>query len=201
MRCWPACGAALDRDPLLIVPTGDDIARFERDLSRDGRPAIGATIRTFASLSDEIAAATAAEVPPALTPPQRLALIRAATAATPVRMLARSAPRAGLRVGARPADRRAAGGSGLPRRRFARRPTRRATRTTSSSWQRCMRPTTAPRPAPRARTQGLSARAAAAALQASPDTWGERPVLVYGFDDLTEAQLELLAAPRQKSAR
>ena len=93
MRCWRACAATLDRDPLLIVPTGDDIARFERDLCADGRPSIGATIRTFASLTDEIAATTAARVPPALTPPQRLALIRAATAATPVQD-ARAARRA-----------------------------------------------------------------------------------------------------------
>ena len=28
--------SALERDPLLIVPTGDDIARFERDLCRGG---------------------------------------------------------------------------------------------------------------------------------------------------------------------
>ena len=61
--------AALDRDPLLIVPTGDDITRFERDLCADGGAAIGATIRTFASLFDEIAVATAASIPPRLTQP------------------------------------------------------------------------------------------------------------------------------------
>ena len=36
--------------PLLIVPTGDDIARFERDLCAAGAPAIGATIRTFGAV-------------------------------------------------------------------------------------------------------------------------------------------------------
>ena len=50
--------SALERDPLLVVPTGDDIARFERDLCRGDRPAIGA-IRTFGSLTDEIATTTA----------------------------------------------------------------------------------------------------------------------------------------------
>ena len=104
------------RDPLLIVPTGDDIARFERDLCADGTAAIGATIRTFGSLTDEIATRAATPVAAALTPPQRLALIRAATAATPLRLLSRSSRSPGLRVRARPADRRAAGGAGLARR-------------------------------------------------------------------------------------
>jgi ATP-dependent helicase/DNAse subunit B len=31
-------------------------------------------------------------------------------------------------------------------------------------------------------------------LRERPETWGSRPVLVYGFDDLTEEQLELLSA-------
>ena len=41
----------LDRDPLLVVPTGDDIVRFERDLCEGGTSQVGATIRTFGSLS------------------------------------------------------------------------------------------------------------------------------------------------------
>ena len=65
--------SALERDPLLVVPTGDDIARFERDLCRGDRPAIGATIRTFGSLTDEIATTIrSGATGPA---PQRLALI------------------------------------------------------------------------------------------------------------------------------
>ncbi len=40
---------ALDRDPVLVVPTGDDIVRFERELCAEGVPQVGATIRTFAS--------------------------------------------------------------------------------------------------------------------------------------------------------
>jgi len=32
---------ALDRDPLLVVPTGEDVATFERDLSAGGDAAIG----------------------------------------------------------------------------------------------------------------------------------------------------------------
>ena len=61
--------AALDRDPLLVVPTGDDIARFERDLCADGHAAIGATIRTFGSLTDEIATGNGCRRPAAADRP------------------------------------------------------------------------------------------------------------------------------------
>ena len=81
---------AIDHDPVLVVPTGDDIVRFERDLCAEGVPQVGATIRTFASLFDEIAGLTATPVPPRLSPPQRLALVRAAIASTDLRLLRRS---------------------------------------------------------------------------------------------------------------
>ena len=84
---------ALDRDPVLVVPTGDDIVRFERELCAEGVPQVGATIRTFASLFDEIAGLTATPVPPRLSPPQRLALVRAAIASTDLRVLRRSSAR------------------------------------------------------------------------------------------------------------
>ena len=183
--------AALDRDPLLVVPTGDDIARFERDLCADGHAAIGATIRTFGSLTDEIALATAADVPPPLTAPQRLALVRAATAATPLRLLSRSARSTGfasaldLLIGelqaalVSPADLRAAsvaaeGGeleleiAGL-----------------YGAYESL-------RDGAGRSDAGSAAVRAAAALRATPGAWGKRPVFVYGFDDLTESQLELL---------
>jgi len=38
------------------------------------------------------------------------------------------------------------------------------------------------------------ARAATDALRADPDAWGGRPVLLYGFDDLSVEQRELVAA-------
>ena len=37
------------------------------------------------------------------------------------------------------------------------------------------------------------AAAAVAALRAQPEAWGDSPVLIYGFDDLTEVQLALIA--------
>ena len=39
-----------------------------------------------------------------------------------------------------------------------------------------------------------AAAAVASSLRERPDAWGARPVLVYGFDDLTEEQLDLLSA-------
>ena len=63
----------LDADPILIVPGGDEIARFERDLCAGGEAVIGATIRTFASLAEGIARSSAKAPGPALTPSERLA--------------------------------------------------------------------------------------------------------------------------------
>ena len=40
---------------------------------------------------------------------------------------------------------------------------------------------------------GSVAAAAATALRAQPDAWGDAPVLIYGFDDLTEVQLGLIS--------
>ena len=184
--------AALEREPLLIVPTGDDIARFERDLCADGNPAVGATIRTFSSLSDEIAAATAARIPPRLSQPQRLALMRAATAATRLRVLARSARSPGFATAldtlvaelqaalVSPADLRAAAaampGEAAQELELAE---------LYEAYERL-------RDGAGRSDSGSVAAAAAAALRQDPGSWGNRPVLIYGFDDLTEVQLELL---------
>src|SRR5919106_678746 len=62
----------LDRDPVLVVPTGDDAARFERDLCARSGAILGVAIRTFASLFEDAARAAALDLEPALTPTQRL---------------------------------------------------------------------------------------------------------------------------------
>ena len=46
--------------------------------------------------------------------------------------------------------------------------------------------------APGEATPARGAGGTIAALRASPGSWGARPVLVYGFDDLTRAQFELI---------
>lgn len=184
----------LDRDPLLLVPTGDDIARFERDLCVDGEPAIGATIRTFASLFDQVVAATATPSPPTLTAPQRLALVRAAIASTPLGVLARSARSRGFAPALdtliaelqaaliSPAELRAAG-----ERDPAAMPAERELAALYASYVEL-------REQAGRSDAGSIAAAAVAALRADPTLWRERPVLIYGFDDLTEVQLELTLA-------
>lgn len=185
--------AGLGARPFLVVPTGDDIARFERELGASGEPLVGATIRTFASLVGEVAAATALRHPPPLSDAQRLALVRAAVAGTPLRLLRRSAAAPGF-AGAlealiaelqaalvSPADLRAAAqaaeGGDLELE-------------IASLYERYERL----RDEAGRSDEGAIARAAIAALAADPGAWGGRPVLVYGFDDLTEAQLRLLEA-------
>ena len=86
----------LEREPVLVVPTGDDAAQFERDLCAGSGSVLGVAIRTFASLFDEVARAAGLDLPPLLSPPQRLALIRAAIDATPLRQLRRSSARPGF---------------------------------------------------------------------------------------------------------
>lgn len=185
--------AALDRDPVLVVPTGDDIARFERDLCAEGAAAIGATIRTFGSLNDQLAKA-AASIPAPLSPAQRLGLIRGAIAATDLRLLARSSRSPGFAVAldlliaelqaalTSPGDLRAAAsaadGAGDLEHELA------------ALYERYQQL----RDNAGRSDAGSLAAAAASALRANPAAWGERPVLIHGFDDLTEAQLDLVRA-------
>jgi ATP-dependent helicase/DNAse subunit B len=183
--------ASLDREPLLVVPTGDDIVRFERDLCLEGAPEVGATIKTFGSLFDEIARLTATPVPPRLSPPQRLALIRAATASTPLRLLRRSAESPGFAPAldtlvaelqaalVTPRDLAAAiqdGEPPLPEAEIAH---------LYAEYERL-------RDGASRSDAGSVAAASVQALRADPAAWGETPVLVYGFDDLTEVQLALI---------
>jgi len=184
--------AALDREPVLVVPTGDDIARFERDLCAEGDAAVGATIRTFGSLTDEIARAATAGVPPGLTAPQRLALVRAATAATEIRLLGRSSRSPGFASAldlliaelqaalVSPGDLRAAAAAAGRVRDLE--------LELASLYEEYERL----RDGAGRADAGVRSVAAAAALRASPGAWGGRPVLIYGFDDLTEAQLDLV---------
>lgn len=182
---------ALERDPVLVVPAGEDVARFERDLCAGGEPAIGATIRTFGSLFDEIAAATAAAIPPPLSAPQRLAVIRAATAATDLRVLARSSRSPGFAPAldsliaelqaalVAPADLRAAAsaleGAGQELELAS----------LYESYERL-------RDGAGRSDAGAVAATATATLRRDAAAWGERPLLLYGFDDLTEVQLDLI---------
>ena len=185
----------LEREPVLVVPTVDDAAQFERDLCerRPGGAVMGVAIRTFASLFDEVARAVGLALPPPLSPPQRLALVRAAVRATDLRLLGRSSARRGFApaldalIGelqaalVSPADLDGA-----------------ARALDHGDYERELAALYAAYVELRDRAGrsdgGSRAEATVAALRARPEAWRGRPVLVYGFDDLTRAQLELVAA-------
>src|SRR4029077_5295817 len=180
-------------------------ARFERELVSEGGALLGAAIQTFHRLTDEIAAATGAPVRPLLTEAQRLALVRSVARDAELRILAASRRQPGfapaldrllselqaalvapedLAAAARELDdgeyeaelaglyaayreRREGGGRGDAHSR---------------------------RGGPGRDDAHSAAAAVASSLRERPDSWGARPVLVYGFDDLTEEQLDLLSA-------
>ncbi len=69
--------AALDRDPVLVVPTLDDVYAFERELCADGA-VLGADVMTFGGLFRAVATAGGAPPGAVLTPAQRLGAVAAA---------------------------------------------------------------------------------------------------------------------------
>jgi ATP-dependent helicase/DNAse subunit B len=71
--------AALDRNPVLVVPTFDDVHAFERELCADGA-VLGADVMTFRALFRTVATAGGAPPPAVLTPAQRLGAVAAAAA-------------------------------------------------------------------------------------------------------------------------
>ncbi|HEV7771270.1 MAG TPA: PD-(D/E)XK nuclease family protein [Solirubrobacterales bacterium] len=185
--------AALDRDPFLVVPTVDDEFRFERELCSDGA-VLGGSVMTFGALFRVIA--TAAGAPPGaeLSPAQRLRTIEVATAARRSRLgpLRRSSARpgfaraferlldelqgAGLEPGAVEASAATLEGSAYL--------SDIATIFTAYAELR--------ERLGRVDDHGI-ARAAIELLRGDGALWGGRPVLLYGFDDLTPNQLELVA--------
>ena len=179
---------ALARRPVLVVPTADDVAAFERDVCAAAPTTLGGSITTFAGLARDIAATLAVDLGPPLSPTQRQALVRAAIAprrAAPAQPL-RRAPRVHARR--RPADRRTPGGDGLASR--LRRDDRASSTIppTSASSLRIYSAYVELRDASGRSDHGLVTASAIAALDAAPEAWGGRPVLVYGFDDLTRDQ-------------
>jgi ATP-dependent helicase/DNAse subunit B len=184
---------ALDREPILVVPTRDDVERFERELS-EGGGIVGGSVGTFPALFEEVARATGVDLPPRLTDAQRQWLIRAAVREAGVGALRASAASAGFASamerllgelqssGLDPdtLERRAAEAGGDTGYEAELAAVFRAYERLRDGAGRCDR-------------HSLAAKATAA-LRAAPEAWGRRPVLLYGFDDLTSEQLELIAA-------
>lgn len=185
---------ALERDPILVVPTVDDVFWFERELCAGGAM-LGGSVMPFDALFRTIA--TAAGSPPGaeLSPTQRLRAVAVAIERSRSRLgpLRRSASRPRFaRALERLLDELQAAGV-EPREVEASAATLEGSAYLSDlaalygGYEEVRQHTG------RGDAHGI-ARTAIAQLRRDGSFWGGRPVLLYGFDDLTENQFELLAA-------
>jgi RecB family exonuclease len=186
--------AALERDPILVVPTVDDVFAFERELSGGGA-LLGGSAMTFGGLFRTVA--TAAGSPPGaeLSPAQRLRAVSVAIEARRERLrpLRRSAgrPRFARALERLLGELQAAGVE--PEEVEASAATLEGSAYLGDiaalygGYEEVRRRTG------RVDAHGI-AREAIAQLRHDGSFWGGRPVLLYGFDDLTENQFELVAA-------
>ncbi len=199
--------AALDRDPVLVVPTLDDADQFERELCTQSPPrgerspadgagdtaVVGASIRTFRAFTEDIAAATGAQLRPQLSGAQRLAMIRAAVRQTELGALSGSATRRGFV----PALERLIGelqAALLTPGELASAAAELEDGAYESELARLYDAYVRRRDAAGRDDPHSAVRKVAIGLRERPQAWRSRPVLLYGFDDLTEEQLELVAA-------
>ncbi len=185
--------AVLERDPVLVVPTLDDVYAFERELCAEGA-VLGAGVMTFGGLFGAVATAAGAPPGTTLTPAQRLGAVAAAVGERSARLgpLAASARQPGFAfalerllgelqgAGLEPADVEAAAGT-----------------LEGSAY---LGDVAALFTAYAAVRDGLDtvdqhgiAREAIALLRAGGGFW-RRPVFLYGLDDLTPNQLDLIEA-------
>ncbi len=183
--------AALDREPVLVVPTVDDVYSFERELCAGGAM-LGAAVMTFGGLFRTVATAGGAPPGATLTPAQRLGAVEAAVEEqrAGLRPLRASASQPGFpralerllgelqEAGLEPGDVEAAAGT-LEGSAYLG-----DVATLFSAYAKVR--------------DGLGlvdihkiAREAVRLLEAGGEWW-RRPVFVYGFDDLTGNQLDLL---------
>ena len=182
----------LEREPVLVVPTLDDVFSFERELCGAGA-ALGAEAMTFGALF--VAIATAAGAPPAspLTAAQRLRTVAAvATRAERLVPLRRSARRPGFAPALSRLLDELQGAGVEPEAVEAS-----AATLEGSAYLSDIAALFAAYAAARDRLGKVDshgvARRAIAALREDGELWRGRPVLLYGFDDLTPNQFDLLA--------
>jgi RecB family exonuclease len=186
--------AALQHDPILVVPTVDAVFAFERELSGGGA-LLGGAAMTFGGLFRTVA--TMASVPPGaeLSPTQRLRAVSVAIEGQRERLrpLRRSAGRPRF---ARALERLLGElqGAGVdPEEVEASAATLEGSAYLGDiaalygGYEEVRRRTG------RVDSHGI-AREAISQLRRDGAFWGGRPVLLYGFDDLTENQFELVAA-------
>ncbi len=185
--------AALEREPVLVVPTLDDVYAFERELCAGGA-ILGADAMTFGGLFATVAAAAGAPPGAVLTPAQRLGAVATAVAERrgDIGPLRGSALRPGFPpalehlfdelqgAGLEPADVEAAAGT-----------------LEGSAYLGDIATLFAGYAQVRDRLGMVDAhgvaREAIGLLRAGSEFW-RRPVFLYGLDDLTRNQLDLIGA-------
>lgn len=185
---------ALDRNPALVLPTRDDVYRFERLLC-EGGATLGGSVLTFEDLFREVAWACGAPARGELTPAQRLAAVAAGIAAARPTLgpLRRSAGRSGFTI---PFERLLGElqGAGLEPDALS----SGAQTLESSAYLGDLTTLFAAYASARDRVglrdvHGLAA-AAIESLRATPAAWGARPVFLYEPGELTGNQRHLLEA-------
>jgi hypothetical protein len=181
--------AALPRDPVLVVPTSADAVHYSRELAGAGL-VFGADVTTFARLTADIARLTGVRGR-ALGRLARERVVRAAIADVPLRALGPSARGPGFAAALGDLFAELQGSLAGPA-RFA---------GAVRAWGEAAPPHAGELArlysAYHRRLEALGvmdadglARAALDALRADSGAWGGRPVFLYGFDDLTRAQLD-----------
>ncbi|HEY2334512.1 MAG TPA: PD-(D/E)XK nuclease family protein [Solirubrobacterales bacterium] len=186
--------ALLDRDPVLVVPNVDDVFDFEREACAAGA-SLGGSVTTFGGLFREIAAAGGSPAAAELSPAQRRRAVAVGIAERRRELgpLRQSALRPGFAVaferfldelqsaGLDPAQ-IGAGAETLE----------------SSAYLSDLGTLAAGYAQARDRLARADshqiAREAISLLRRSGELWGGRPLFLYGIDDLTRNQLELVEA-------
>ena len=181
--------AAATHDPVLVVPTVDDVERFEEELTSGGDAVVGSTVCTFDRLFGLVARATGAPAGPALSDTQRRRVAAEAVSRAELKLLRASSQRAGFPVALDDliSELQAAGidPAALTNRAAEAGPYEAEVSSLYEAYTETLREIGR-------HDRHSLARAATSALRAAPDAWGARPVLLYGFDDLTAEQFELV---------
>src|SRR3954454_23036989 len=177
----------LHLEPFLVVPTSADVGHYERELAAGG-VVFGVQVLTFSRLVRELGRVSGAGARP-LGPVARERVVRAAIAEARLRRLARSAAAPGFAA--------AAGALFAELQRSLVEPARFTRALRAWGGAPYADELAALYAGYRRRLEALArpdregaAWAALDALRADPARWGRRPVFLYGFDELTRAQLD-----------
>jgi ATP-dependent helicase/DNAse subunit B len=185
---------ALDHEPVLVVPNMDDVFGFEQELCAE-EVVLGGSVMTFGALFRTVATMGGSPPGPEVTASQRLQAISAAISQRQRELgpLRRSASHPGFVTAfERLLDELQAAGVN-PEAVGPEAMTLETSAYMSDLASLCLGYTEVRRRLERTDAH-VVARDAIALLRENPELWQQRPVFIYGFDDLTGNQLELLGA-------